>query len=89
MLICEGIDTAARIMLNNLHLGDTDNMFRRYIFEVTNKLKKGTILFQGESEKTMDFLLYYPTYTYLDKLFMDFLHASLQDRVKNTRNYFF
>ncbi|KAM4834229.1 beta-mannosidase [Thomomys bottae] len=35
-LVFEGIDTVAEILFNNVTLGKTDNMFRRYSFDISN-----------------------------------------------------
>ena len=37
-LVCDGLDTLAHVMLNGHALGDTDNMFRRYEWEVNSYL---------------------------------------------------
>ncbi|XP_004431061.1 PREDICTED: beta-mannosidase [Ceratotherium simum simum] len=34
-LIFEGVDTVTKVLLNNVTIGKTDNMFRRYSFDVT------------------------------------------------------
>ncbi len=41
-LICEGLDTYAKIYLNRHEVGATENMFRRYDFPVQHLLKPGT-----------------------------------------------
>jgi beta-mannosidase len=38
-LVLHGVDTIAEISLNGLFLGETDNMFVRYRFNVRNLLK--------------------------------------------------
>lgn len=38
-LVLHGVDTIARINLNGFFLGETDNMFIRYRFNVRNLLK--------------------------------------------------
>lgn len=38
MLICEGLDTLCRIMLNGQIIAETKNMFRRYCFDITNMI---------------------------------------------------
>lgn len=43
MLICEGLDTVATVRINNKTVGETDNMFVRYIYAVKNVLKVGTL----------------------------------------------
>ncbi|XP_018311835.1 beta-mannosidase [Mycetomoellerius zeteki] len=40
VLVFHGIDTFANISLNNYILGETSNMFLRYIFDVTDFIKK-------------------------------------------------
>src|SRR5664280_2401996 len=52
LLVCDGLDTLAKIVLNGHELGSTDNMFRRYQWEVKSLLNvKGandlTILFSS------------------------------------------
>ena len=39
VLIFHGIDTFANVSLNNHILGETSNMFLRYIFDVTDFIK--------------------------------------------------
>ena len=41
VLVCEGIDTVASVSVNGVEVGATDNMFRRYIFDVKPHLKEG------------------------------------------------
>jgi beta-mannosidase len=50
LLVCEGLDTLATVMLNGHELGHTNNMFRRYEWEVKSFLKSG-----GENEITIAF----------------------------------
>ncbi|XP_069486792.1 beta-mannosidase [Ambystoma mexicanum] len=38
-LICEGIDTVSEVIINNVTVGKTDNMFIQYNFDVTNVVK--------------------------------------------------
>ncbi|XP_007951844.1 beta-mannosidase [Orycteropus afer afer] len=38
-LIFEGIDTVTKILLNNVTIGKTDNMFNRYSFDITNVIR--------------------------------------------------
>ncbi len=40
-LVFEGIDTLSNIYLNGRHLGNTDNMFLEYRFDIKDILKKG------------------------------------------------
>ncbi len=49
-LVCEGLDTLARVVLNGHELGHTDNMFRRYEWEV-----KPILQAQGANELTITF----------------------------------
>uniref|UniRef100_A0A6I8PJV2 Beta-mannosidase n=1 Tax=Ornithorhynchus anatinus TaxID=9258 RepID=A0A6I8PJV2_ORNAN len=35
-LVLEGVDTVAQVLMNNVTIGETDNMFNRYTFDVTN-----------------------------------------------------
>lgn len=37
-LVFEGLDTASKVFFNGIDLGFTENMFRKYSFDVTNKL---------------------------------------------------
>ena len=37
----DGIDTISNISINGIPTGTTDNMFRRYIFDITNKIHRG------------------------------------------------
>lgn len=43
-LICEGIDTVSEILLNNVTVGKTDNMFIKYNIDVTNVIKEINII---------------------------------------------
>lgn len=38
-IVFDGVDTFASIVLNNETIGNTDNMFTRYIFDIKPKLK--------------------------------------------------
>lgn len=40
-LCCKGIDTLSRIYINDMHIGNTENMHRTYNFEVKNFLRPG------------------------------------------------
>ncbi len=40
-LVCEGLDTLAKVTVNGHELGSTDNMFRQYRWEVKSLLKAG------------------------------------------------
>ena len=42
ILVCEGIDTLAEIILNGQTVGRCENMHRTYRFDVTEFLHKGT-----------------------------------------------
>ncbi|KAI7805656.1 beta-mannosidase isoform X1 [Triplophysa rosa] len=46
VLVFEGVDTVSTISLNGVIIGKTDNMFRRYDFEVTGLLKDKENLLQ-------------------------------------------
>ncbi|XP_015717580.1 beta-mannosidase isoform X2 [Coturnix japonica] len=39
-LVFEGVDTVAHILLNNVTLGRTNNMFNRYSFDITSMIKE-------------------------------------------------
>ena len=41
LLVCDGLDTLADVTLNGQLLGSTDNMFRRYEWEVKDALREG------------------------------------------------
>ncbi len=41
ILVCDGLDTLAEVTLNGRLLGKTDNMFRRWAWEVSDLLKDG------------------------------------------------
>ena len=43
-LVCDGLDTLAEVTLNGRRLGETDNMFRQYTWDVK------TLLHEGENE---------------------------------------
>ena len=40
-LVCDGLDTLAEVTLNGHHLGETDNMFRQYTWDVKSLLHEG------------------------------------------------
>ncbi|XP_033369779.1 beta-mannosidase isoform X2 [Parus major] len=39
-LVFDGVDTVAQILLNNVTLGTTDNMFNRYSFDITSVIQE-------------------------------------------------
>nr|XP_028599354.1 beta-mannosidase isoform X3 [Podarcis muralis] len=39
-LVFDGVDTVAQIVVNNVTVGRTDNMFNRYSFDITNVIKE-------------------------------------------------
>ncbi|NXY48253.1 MANBA mannosidase, partial [Ceuthmochares aereus] len=39
-LVFEGVDTVAQILMNNITLGRTNNMFNRYSFDITSVIKE-------------------------------------------------
>ncbi|MEI2726742.1 MAG: hypothetical protein V9H26_25505 [Verrucomicrobiota bacterium] len=41
LLVCDGLDTLATVILNGTELGQTDNMFRRYRWDVKHLLHDG------------------------------------------------
>ena len=41
LLVFEGLDTVATILVNNIKVGQSSNMFHRYIFDVKGALKTG------------------------------------------------
>ena len=55
VLVCEGLDTFAVITLNGVSFGETENMFRRYEFDVTGALRAGrnelTVAFASPQRK--------------------------------------
>ncbi|HOT92858.1 MAG TPA: glycoside hydrolase family 2 protein [Anaerolineae bacterium] len=48
-LICEGLDTLAEVTLNGVRLGTTDNMFRRYTWDIKSLLRTG----EGEENELL------------------------------------
>jgi beta-mannosidase len=40
-LVCDGLDTLAEVTLNGVRLGETDNMFRQYTWDVKSLLRDG------------------------------------------------
>ena len=40
-LVCLGLDTLAKIRINGVSVGETDNMFRTWVFDVKNVLRTG------------------------------------------------
>ena len=40
-LVCDGLDTLAEVTLNGVRLGETDNMFRQYTWDVKPWLREG------------------------------------------------
>lgn len=43
-LVCEGIDTVATITLNNIIVGKTNNMFVKYMFDITKLVNENTFI---------------------------------------------
>ncbi|XP_043916993.1 beta-mannosidase [Protopterus annectens] len=43
-LVCEGMDTVATIILNDVTVGKTNNMFLRYVFDITNLVKEDNFI---------------------------------------------
>ncbi|XP_068954718.1 beta-mannosidase [Petaurus breviceps papuanus] len=43
-LIFEGVDTVAEVLLNNVTVGKTDNMFSRYTFDITKEIRELNII---------------------------------------------
>ncbi|MHC4247971.1 MAG: beta-mannosidase [Planctomycetota bacterium] len=41
VLVCEGLDTVARVSVNGVEVGAASNMFRRYVFDVKPHLQEG------------------------------------------------
>ncbi len=46
ILICEGLDTVATILINGNQAGTTENMFRRYVFQIKPYLQEGSNLIE-------------------------------------------
>ncbi|XP_006893154.1 PREDICTED: beta-mannosidase [Elephantulus edwardii] len=44
ILIFEGVDTVSEILLNNITIGKTDNMFNRYSFDITSVVRDVNVL---------------------------------------------
>mgnify|MGYP001027669207 FL=1 len=43
MLVCDGLDTVSSVWINGVKVGESENMFQRYMFVVdTNLLRVGT-----------------------------------------------
>lgn len=40
-LVCDGLDTLANVFINEVSVGETDNMFRQYRWEIKHVLKPG------------------------------------------------
>ncbi|XP_051820137.1 beta-mannosidase isoform X1 [Antechinus flavipes] len=43
-LIFEGVDTVVEVLLNNVTIGKTDNMFTRYTFDITKEIRELNII---------------------------------------------
>ncbi|KAM6221639.1 beta-mannosidase [Rhynchocyon petersi] len=43
-LIFEGVDTISKVLLNNVTIGKTDNMFNRYSFDITSVVRDVNVL---------------------------------------------
>ena len=46
VLVCDGLDTVASILINGKLVGKTSNMFHRYIFDVKNAIEAGANIIQ-------------------------------------------
>ena len=55
-LCCKGIDTLARIYVNNVPVGSTDNMHRTYTFDVKNYLVYGVNTITIEIQSPIDYI---------------------------------
>jgi len=55
-LCCKGIDTIARIYINNVPVGTTDNMHRTYTFDVKNYLVYGVNTITIELDSPVNFI---------------------------------
>jgi beta-mannosidase len=42
VLVCDGLDTVSTVLINGKVVGQSDNMFLRYIFDVKSAIKAGT-----------------------------------------------
>ncbi|KAH3756825.1 mannosidase, beta A, lysosomal L-like [Pelomyxa schiedti] len=64
MLVCEGLDTVATVTLNSVQIGQTDNQFRRYSWDVSNVITSGyntiSIKFQSAATYAADKAQAYP-----------------------------
>ncbi|KAF9933584.1 hypothetical protein BGZ65_004059 [Modicella reniformis] len=49
-LVCEGLDTIAKVTINGTEIGHTNNQFRRYLFDVSALLKTGVNMLRFEFE---------------------------------------
>ncbi len=56
LLVCHGLDTLATIMVNGTEVGKTDNMFRRWEFDVKPHLKVGENTLTIRFDAPMPFL---------------------------------
>ncbi len=54
-LIFEGLDTSAKIILNGIELGYTENMFRKYAFDVSHRLLTKKNVLQVEFTSSVKF----------------------------------
>ncbi|CAL8069239.1 unnamed protein product [Orchesella dallaii] len=41
VLVCEGLDTVAEVFINDVSVGNSENMFARYVFDVKSAVKEG------------------------------------------------
>ena len=42
VLICDGLDTIAEVTINGVHIGNSTNMFQRYVWDIKKVLVPGT-----------------------------------------------
>lgn len=62
-LVCEGIDTLAKIYINEMYVGRANNMHRTWIFDVKNFLRSGTNFINIEFTSPITYIESYRTGT--------------------------
>ncbi len=56
LLRCEGLDTLATIRLNDVHIAQTDNMFRTYEFDIKKLLQPGANPIEIKFDSVLPFI---------------------------------
>ncbi|KAJ6635884.1 Beta-mannosidase, partial [Pseudolycoriella hygida] len=57
VLICEGLDTVSKVFINNILIGQSDNMFVRYIYDVKDALTAGVNTIRIEFQSPVEYAL--------------------------------